>query len=60
METGKINTKNDNIGRLKFEGKLTNDHKEIVSVYIYCTMTNSISSRSLGLVMDLMELNKLK
>jgi len=30
-----------------------------LSVYIYCTMTSCTSSRSLGLVMDLMELNKL-
>lgn len=34
METGKINTqKNDNIGRLKFESKLTNDHKEIADAF---------------------------
>jgi len=34
MVTGKINTKKkDNIGRLKFEGKLVNDHKEIAGIF---------------------------
>ena len=35
METGKINThtQNYNIGRLKFEDKLTNDHKNIVYAF---------------------------
>jgi hypothetical protein len=33
METGKINTqKNNNTDRLKFEGKIVNDYKEITDI----------------------------